>query len=122
MSKLAVWAPTRDQAVARARRALGEYAIHGVTTNTSYLAAVLDHPAFRAGAYDTGFCARHRDELAPRPGGRLEPVALVAAAVAAFARDHHQAEASAIRAGADQAARSRWLRLGRARALRGSLR
>jgi acetyl-CoA carboxylase biotin carboxylase subunit len=120
ISKLAVWAPDRDGAIARARRALGEYVIHGITTNIAYLTAVLDHPAFRAGDYDTGFCARHRDELLPRPGGALEPIAAIAAAVAAFQRDHDQAEASAIRAGAADPSRSSWLRIGRSRALRGA--
>ena len=54
ISKLVAWAPTRDQAIERLIRALGEYTVHGITTNVAYLAAVLDHPAFRSGEYDTG--------------------------------------------------------------------
>jgi hypothetical protein len=48
-------------------------------------------------------------------------VALIAAAVAAFDRDHDVAEAFAARAGGG-AGRSAWTRLGRARALRGGSR
>ena len=44
ISKLVAWAPTRDQAIERLIRALGEYTVHGITTNVAYLAAVLDHP------------------------------------------------------------------------------
>jgi acetyl-CoA carboxylase biotin carboxylase subunit len=121
ISKLAAWAPSRDEAIARLVRALGEYTVHGVSTNVAWLVAVLEHPAFRAGDYDTGFCARHEEELLAPPGAAHEEVALVAAAVAAFERDHHQARTSAARAGRD-ATRSVWARLGRERALRGGAR
>ncbi|WP_242344733.1 acetyl-CoA carboxylase biotin carboxylase subunit [Anaeromyxobacter terrae] len=119
LSKLVAWAPTRDQAIERLIRALGEYTIHGITTNVAYLAAVLDHPAFRAGAYDTGFCARYEADLVRPPDPAFEDVALIAAAVEAYKRDRDAAEASAARAGAVAASRSNWARLGRARALRG---
>ncbi len=119
ISKLGAWAPTRDQAIDRLLRALGEYTVHGITTNLEYLSAVIRHPAFRSGEYDTGFCALHAAELLPRPDGALEDVALVAAALAAHKRDTEEAEAFAARAGEAAAGRSRWLRLARARALRG---
>jgi acetyl-CoA carboxylase biotin carboxylase subunit len=122
LSKLVAWAPTRDQAIARLLRALGEYTVHGITTNLEFLAAVVRHPAFRSGEYDTGFCTRYAAELLPRPDAALEGVALIAAALAAHKRDTEEAEAFAARAGEAAAARSRWLRLGRARALRGGVR
>ena len=122
ISKLVAWAATREQAIARMQRALGEYVIHGITVNIDYLGAVLDHPAFRSGDYDTGFCERYARELLRKPDPRHEEVALIAAAVATFKRDHDEAEATAARAGAAHAARSNWLRLGRARALRGGVR
>jgi acetyl-CoA carboxylase biotin carboxylase subunit len=122
ISKLIAWAPTRAQAIDRLRRALGDYHVHGISTNTHYLRAVLDHPAFRAGDYDTGFCAAHQRELLAGPDRSLEEVALVAAAVAAFQRDHDRAEELAARAGIVQAARSGWAQQGRLRALRGGAR
>jgi acetyl-CoA carboxylase biotin carboxylase subunit len=121
ISKLCAWAPTREEAIARLDRALGEYTVHGITVNLRWLRAVLAHPAFRAGDYDTNFCAEHAKELVVRPDPRWEEVAIVAAAVAAYKRDHDEAEASAARAGQARAGGSGWQRLARARALRGGL-
>ncbi len=118
ISKVVAWAATRDQAIDRLIRALGDYHVHGIATNTRYLRAILGHPAFRSGDYDTGFCAAFARELVSPPDPALEEVALIAAAVAAFRRDQDRAEQFA-RAGAAQAARSGWGRLGRARTLRG---
>jgi acetyl-CoA carboxylase biotin carboxylase subunit len=118
ISKLVAWAPTRGEAIERLVRALGDYTVHGITVNVAYLSAALRHPAFRSGDYDTGFCERYAQDLLRPPDRAFEDVALIAAAVAAFQRDHDQAEAFAARAG-DGAARSEWARLGRARALRG---
>ena len=117
ISKLLAWAPTREQAIARLRRALGEYTVHGITANLRYLRAVFDHPAFRSGDYDTGFCQAYAEELLVEPDPRNETVALIAAAVAAHRRDHERA-AFGERAGAG---RSNWQLLGRARALGGEL-
>jgi acetyl-CoA carboxylase biotin carboxylase subunit len=121
VTKLVAWAPTRQLAVDRLVRALGEYVVHGISINVGWLAAVLDHPAFRSGEYDVGFCERHAGELLRGPDRAWEEVALIAAAVAAFDRDHDVAEAFAARAGGG-AGRSAWARLGRARALRGGSR
>jgi acetyl-CoA carboxylase biotin carboxylase subunit len=118
ISKVVAWAPTRDQAIDRLVRALDEYTVHGITANVAWLTAALEHPAFRAGDYDTEFCGRYERELLRPPDPRFEEVALIAAAIAAFKRDHDEAEAFAARAG-HGAGRSRWARLGRARALRG---
>jgi acetyl-CoA carboxylase biotin carboxylase subunit len=118
ISKLVAWAPTREQAIERLIRALGEYTVHGIATNVAYLAAVLDHPAFRSGDYDTGFCGAYERDLVRPPDPAFEDVALIAAAVEAFKRDRDAAETFVARAGA-AATRSGWARLGRARALRG---
>ena len=117
ISKVVAWAPTREQAIERLRRGLADYHVHGIATNVRYLRAVLDHPAFRAGDYDTGFCATYARELGVPPDPALEEVALVAAAVAAYRRDHDRAEEFAARAGAAQPAESRWARVGRLREL-----
>ncbi|HZZ86180.1 MAG TPA: acetyl-CoA carboxylase biotin carboxylase subunit [Anaeromyxobacteraceae bacterium] len=119
ISKLVAWAPTREQAIEKLLRALGDYVVHGVATNLAWLEAVLRHPAFRSGDYDTGFCQAYAADLRPRPDPRLETAALVAAAVDAFERDRDQAQAFAARAGQAPLGGSGWLQLGRARALRG---
>jgi acetyl-CoA carboxylase biotin carboxylase subunit len=119
LSKLVAWAPTRDQAIARLQRALDEYAVHGIAVNLPFLRNVLAHPAFRAGQYDTGFCARYAKDLLPAPDPRHERIAVIAAAIAAFERDHEEAAASAARGGVARSTRGQ--RPGRAR-LRGSAR
>jgi acetyl-CoA carboxylase biotin carboxylase subunit len=117
ISKVLAWADTRDHSIERMRRALGAYAIHGITTNLPWLLAALDHPAFRAGEYDTGFCAAHEKELL-RPADRsLEDVALLAAAVSAFRKEQEPAEEPAARGRSPPAAASSWARQGRAQAL-----
>ena len=47
IAKLIVWGPTREEAIARARRALGEFRIEGVPTVLPFHRAALDHPDFR---------------------------------------------------------------------------
>jgi acetyl-CoA carboxylase biotin carboxylase subunit len=63
LSKLSVWAPTRAEALARLRRALGEYRVLGVVTNLDFLARLLEHPRVAAGSYDTSFVEDHAAEL-----------------------------------------------------------
>jgi acetyl-CoA carboxylase, biotin carboxylase subunit len=54
LSKLAVWGEDRAEAIARMRRALGEYEIHDIKTNIPFFRRVLEHPGFLAGDYHTG--------------------------------------------------------------------
>jgi acetyl-CoA carboxylase biotin carboxylase subunit len=58
ISKLATWAPTRDETIARMQRALSEYKIEGIKTNIAFFREVLNHPDFRKGDFDTGFIDR----------------------------------------------------------------
>src|SRR5690606_3882539 len=61
VSKLCVWAPTRELAVRRMRRALSEYVVTGIRTNIPFHLALMSQPDFIAGNYDTGFIGRHED-------------------------------------------------------------
>lgn len=63
LGKLCTWAATRDAAIARMQRALHELQVHGTTTNTGMLTAILRHPDFRAGQYATDFLTRYGDAL-----------------------------------------------------------
>ncbi|MCP9623795.1 pyruvate carboxylase [Nocardia otitidiscaviarum] len=53
-------------AVARARRAVAEFRIRGVTTNIPFLMAVLDDPEFRAGRVTTSFIDQRPELLTQR--------------------------------------------------------
>jgi acetyl-CoA carboxylase biotin carboxylase subunit len=55
IAKLIVHASSRDQAIARMARALGEYMITGVKTTIPFQQEIMRHKDFRAGKYDTGF-------------------------------------------------------------------
>jgi acetyl-CoA carboxylase biotin carboxylase subunit len=55
LAKLVVWGIDRPTAIARMRRALGELSIGGVRTSAPAAMAVLEHPAFAAGDFDTHF-------------------------------------------------------------------
>jgi acetyl/propionyl-CoA carboxylase alpha subunit len=59
IAKLSVHGADRDAAIDRARAALRDYAVLGITTNASYLLDILGHPAFRAGQTHTGFLPDH---------------------------------------------------------------
>jgi acetyl-CoA/propionyl-CoA carboxylase biotin carboxyl carrier protein len=53
IAKLIVWAPTRDGARARLRRAIDEYRIGGVPTTLDFLRALADSPEVASGDYGT---------------------------------------------------------------------
>ncbi len=99
ISKLSVWAPTRAEAIARAQRALSEYVVKGITTNTRYLKAILAHPEFAGGDYDTSFLSREHTTLLGQDDPRLHEVALLASAVFAHQRDQKRAKTLPQKAG-----------------------
>ncbi|MCF2531073.1 acetyl-CoA carboxylase biotin carboxylase subunit [Yinghuangia soli] len=59
VAKVVVWAPDREQARARADRALAEFRVDGagVRTTIPFLRQMLAHPAFAAAAHTTGLVA-----------------------------------------------------------------
>jgi acetyl-CoA carboxylase biotin carboxylase subunit len=58
ISKLVVWGATRAEAIARMRRALGEYHIEGIKSNIGFFQQLLQDPEFQSGDFDTGFIER----------------------------------------------------------------
>ncbi|MFH1679253.1 MAG: acetyl-CoA carboxylase biotin carboxylase subunit [Candidatus Eisenbacteria bacterium] len=55
LAKLIVWAENRELCIARARRAIGEYAIKGIRHNIPFHLWALKQETFRTGDYDTHF-------------------------------------------------------------------
>jgi acetyl-CoA carboxylase biotin carboxylase subunit len=92
ISKLSVWAPTRREAIARAQRALSEYVVKGITTNIRYLRAILAHPEFIEGDYDTSFLTREHNTLLGAEDPKLSEMAVLAGAVFAYQRDQKRAK------------------------------
>ena len=59
IGKLIVWAPNRDMAIKRMRRALQECAITGIPTTIGFHQRILETPAFLAGDVYTNFIEEH---------------------------------------------------------------
>jgi acetyl-CoA carboxylase biotin carboxylase subunit len=59
LAKLLVHQPSRAEALATMRRALGEFQVEGVKTTIPLHRAIVNHSAFIEGQVDTTFIARH---------------------------------------------------------------
>ncbi len=113
IAKIIVYDRTRADAIRRMDAALRDTAVLGVTTNLSFLRALVNHPAFAAGEVDTGFIERHLPELLPPEAGAPPAVVFIAAALSEQAgRGGGQAQRSA---GDDPWARADHFRIGQAR-------
>jgi propionyl-CoA carboxylase alpha chain len=87
IAKLIVHGLDREDAIARMREALNGFVIRGVASNIPFQAALLAHPKFVSGDFNTGFIAEHygqgfRAEDVPHD----DPGFLVALAAAAYRR------------------------------------
>ena len=82
VAKLCTWAPTREQAIRRMDRALGEYDVAGVRTTIPFCRTVMNHPAFVSGHFDTGFVGEHFDPAALAPSAETQTTALLVAGLA----------------------------------------
>ncbi|MCW2771763.1 MAG: pyruvate carboxylase, partial [Nocardioides sp.] len=69
LAKLTCRARTFDKAVEKARRAVAEFRIRGVSTNIPFLQAVLADPDFAAGHVTTSFIETHPQLLRARGSG-----------------------------------------------------
>lgn len=67
LGKLIVWAPTREKAVERMKRALGDTIISGVPTTIDFHKLILDVQDFKDGNVDTSFIIKHAEELSVPP-------------------------------------------------------
>ncbi|MGB0292808.1 MAG: acetyl-CoA carboxylase biotin carboxylase subunit [Luteolibacter sp.] len=62
IAKLIVTAATREIAIARMKRALKEFTIHGIKTTIPFQLEIIDHPDFVSGHYDIGWVGRYLEE------------------------------------------------------------
>ncbi|MFM2208889.1 MAG: hypothetical protein RIQ96_532 [Pseudomonadota bacterium] len=95
IAKLIVHGKDRNEAIAKMREALNAFVIRGISSNIPFQAALLAHPKFVAGQFNTGFIAEHygkgfRAEDVPHD----DPLFLVA--LAAFVRRKARERASGI--------------------------
>jgi propionyl-CoA carboxylase alpha chain len=57
IAKLIVHGATRDEALGRMRDALNAFVIRGISSNIPFQAALMKHPRFQSGNFNTGFIA-----------------------------------------------------------------
>jgi acetyl-CoA carboxylase, biotin carboxylase subunit len=96
LSKLIAWGNSREEAIARLRRALEEYTIAGIKTNVGLFRRILNEPDFLRGEIHTKWL----DELLHRPRPAISPLnenapedsAADAAAIAAAIRQASQTD------------------------------
>jgi len=80
IAKLVAWGKDRAEAVLRLQAALGQTKLAGIASNRDFLLRIISHSAFARAAQDTGFIARHDEELLPAAKAPIE--ALIAATFA----------------------------------------
>ena len=108
ISKLCTYGSDRGAAIARMRRALGEYHVGGIRTNLAFHRKVMRHPAFVAGDYDTGFIEKHKADLLVADPPDSQAVEDVAVAGALWT--HRKESEQAARPPANEAPISNWRR------------
>ena len=95
IAKLIVHGKDRNDAIAKAREALNGFAIRGISSNIPFQAALLAHPKFVSGEFNTGFIAEHYSHgFHAEDVPHADPDFLVALAM--FRNRRYRARASAI--------------------------
>jgi len=114
IAKLITWGGSREEAIGRMERALAEYRIEGVTTNLTFHLALLRHPSFQKGDYDTGFVERSLSELKREMHQGYEEIAKMAVEI------HRRTSSSIAIANHDrgEGVRSEWHTIARQEGLR----
>jgi acetyl-CoA carboxylase, biotin carboxylase subunit len=117
LSKLVTWAGTREGAIARMLRALGEYHIEGIKTNLRLFEQILRFPDFLRGDLDTGLIERL--QKAPTNAHAAEENHVRAAMIAASLAHEQRLNEEVFSEGSGPAV-SRWKSAARSQGLRGS--
>ncbi|WDS36923.1 acetyl/propionyl/methylcrotonyl-CoA carboxylase subunit alpha [Pseudoxanthomonas sp.] len=93
IAKLIVWDHSREAAIERMLKALGELQIVGVGHNIAFLSRLIDHPVFRQGHVDTSLIERAGNALTSTPQQPpVEVFEVAALALAAHERDANARE------------------------------
>ena len=111
LSKLVCHAATRAEAIARTRRALGEYRVEGIQTTIPFFSFLMQHPDFASANFDTGFIDRLLPELDLDQAEVNVDAAIAAAAILAFEESQ--------RVQLPEESDSAWRRAGRGEAMGG---
>lgn len=113
IAKLIVWGNTREEAISRMKRALGEFMLTGIKSNLVLHKNILEHPQFVDGTYTTQFI---ESEIANKSQKELfmfvdDDVFIISAAIKAY-EDQKRRDTSKLNT------TSKWKNLGRNQQLR----
>ena len=96
LGKLITWGRNREDALRRMDRALSEFFISGIETSISFCRAVINHPRFQSGTYDTHFYKHFCDDLVESMMAHDEETFIAAAGTHIFSETKiHSSEQSA---------------------------
>jgi acetyl-CoA carboxylase biotin carboxylase subunit len=95
ISKLIVWASTRNECMNRMRRALQEYKIGGVKTSIPFCLRVMEHPSYIQGNFGTDFIDLYLDNIKKQIKSDKR-VAELAAITIAYQKEKMKQEANKI--------------------------
>jgi acetyl-CoA carboxylase, biotin carboxylase subunit len=105
LAKLIVYAPSRELAIARMRRALDELTVIGVETSVPFHRLVMQEPDFIAGRLSINYLDQHQDLVS---GSRPADARRLAALAAALLEEEKNQRRSAQRAQRPSTAASSW--------------
>jgi acetyl-CoA carboxylase biotin carboxylase subunit len=118
LAKLIVWAPTRDEAIARMHRALLELTIEGVETSRDFHLRLMENEDFRAGHIEIQWLERNLQSIVgAKPPREIEKKAAIIAALIAE-RDRSAPKRTQTTTGQAAPSVSAWTRAGRTEGLR----
>jgi len=112
LAKLCVWAETREAAINRLTRVLGEYTVEGIRTTVPFFRAVVHNEEFRRGEFDTGFIDRFLNSR-PRAQGPVGEEEATLADIAAIASILHTRASGTSQGTSPATTESRWKLYGR---------
>jgi acetyl-CoA carboxylase, biotin carboxylase subunit len=121
LSKLIAYAPTREQAIRRLRRALDEYFIGGIANNLGLFREILESEDFVAARIDTGYLDRLLSSRVKTPAANMngtgQKIAAIAAALMHSSSNGKVPSNSGVN-GTAQSAAEKWKSIARQEALR----
>jgi propionyl-CoA carboxylase alpha chain len=92
IAKLIVHGKDRADAIAKMREALNGFVIRGISSNIPFQSALLAHPDFQSGDFNTGFIAQHYPHgFVAEEVAHADPLFLVALAALIRRKEHARA-------------------------------
>jgi len=112
LGKLVTWGKDRKSALDRMHRALSEFLIAGIETSIGFCDAVIQHPQFRNGPYDTHFYQTYQADLLGKLN-EITPEAGLAAGLTAAAHQFQPGSNGKIHANGENKQVSSWVQIRR---------